>query len=125
MPYDASRLPACSNTGSITIGSAFQRLEQALVSSGHHAQRVFRSAGRLKCLMAAADRPTPTEIKLHQKSRVLEVSFSDGSRFELPYEFLRVYSPSHDVRGHGPGQDTLQRRNKHDGILSLQPVSSY
>ena len=75
--------------------------------------------------MAAADRPTPTEIKLHQKSRVLEVSFSDGSRFELPYEFLRVYSPSAEVRGHGPGQEILQIGKKDVDILSLEPVGSY
>jgi len=75
--------------------------------------------------MAAADRPTPTEIKLHQKSRVLEVSFSDGSRFELSYEFLRVYSPSAEVRGHGPGQEILQVGKKDVDILSLEPVGSY
>jgi DUF971 family protein len=75
--------------------------------------------------MAAADRPTPTEIKLHQKSRVLEVSFSDGSRFELSYEFLRVYSPSAEVRGHGPGQEVLQVGKKDVDILSLEPVGSY
>ena len=73
--------------------------------------------------MAAADRPTPTEIKLHQKSRVLEVSFSDGSRFELPYEFLRVYSPSAEVRGHGPGQEILQTGKKDVDILRLEPVA--
>ena len=75
--------------------------------------------------MAAADRPTPTEIKLHQKSRVLEVSFSDGSRFELPYEFLRVYSPSAEVRGHGQGQEVLQTGKKDVDILRLEPVGSY
>src|SRR2546421_657496 len=75
--------------------------------------------------MAAADRPTPTEIKLHQKSRVLEVSFSDGSRFELSYEFLRVYSTSAEVRGHGPGQEILQVGKKDVDILSLEPVGSY
>ena len=75
--------------------------------------------------MAAADRPIPIEIKLHQKSRVLEVSFSDGSRFELPYEFLRVYSPSAEVRGHGPGQEVLQVGKKDVDILSLEPVGSY
>ena len=51
---------------------------------------------------------TPTEIKLRTKSRVLEVAFDDGSRFELPFEYLRVYSPSAEVRGHGPGQEQLQ-----------------
>jgi DUF971 family protein len=75
--------------------------------------------------MAAAEKPTPTEIKLHQKSRVLEVSFSDGSRFELSYEFLRVYSPSAEVRGHGPGQEVLQVGKKDVDILSLEPVGSY
>jgi len=75
--------------------------------------------------MTAADRPTPTEIRLHQKSRVLEVSFSDGSRFELPYEFLRVYSPSAEVRGHGPGQEVLQTGKKDVDILRLEPVGSY
>src|SRR5438552_16279053 len=74
--------------------------------------------------MAAADRPTPTEIKLHQKSRVLEVSFSDGSRFELPYEFLRVYSPRAELRGHGPGQEVLQIGKKDVDILCLEPVRS-
>ena len=75
--------------------------------------------------MAAANKPTPTEIKLHQKSRVLEVSFSNGSRFELPYEFLRVYSPSAEVRGHGPGQEVLQTGKKDVDILRLEPVGSY
>jgi DUF971 family protein len=75
--------------------------------------------------MAAGEKPTPTEIKLHQKSRVLAVSFSDGSRFELPYEFLRVYSPSAEVRGHGPGQEILQIGKKDVDILRLEPVGSY
>jgi DUF971 family protein len=75
--------------------------------------------------MAAADRPTPTEITLHQKSRVLEIAFSDGSRFELPFELLRVYSPSAEVRGHGPGQEVLQTGKKDIDILALEPVGSY
>jgi DUF971 family protein len=73
----------------------------------------------------AAGTPAPTEIKLHQKSRVLEISFSDGKRFELSYEFLRVYSPSAEVRGHGPGQEVLQTDKKDVDILSLEPVGSY
>ena len=52
--------------------------------------------------------PIPTELNLHQKSRTLEIAFDDGSRFNLPCEYLRVYSPSAEVRGHGPGQGTLQ-----------------
>ena len=75
--------------------------------------------------MAEPGAPTPTEIKLHQKSRVFEISFSDGSRFELPYEFLRVYSPSAEVRGHGPGQEVLQAGKKDVDIVSLEPVGSY
>jgi DUF971 family protein len=75
--------------------------------------------------MAAPGAPAPTEITLHQKSRVLEVSFADGHRFELPYEFLRVYSPSAEVRGHGPGQEVLQTGKKDVDILSLEPVGSY
>ena len=75
--------------------------------------------------MAASATPAPSEIKLHQKSRVLEISFSDGRRFELSYEFLRVYSPSAEVRGHGPGQETLQTGKKDVDILTLEPVGSY
>jgi DUF971 family protein len=69
--------------------------------------------------------PIPTEIKLHQVSRKLEIAFSDGARFELPYEFLRVYSPSAEVRGHGPGQEVLQLGKKNVGIKSVEPVGSY
>jgi DUF971 family protein len=75
--------------------------------------------------MAASDAPTPTEITLHARSRVLEITFSNGSRFELPYEFLRVHSPSAEVRGHGPGQEVLQTGKKDVDILSLEPVGSY
>ena len=75
--------------------------------------------------MAASGAPTPSEITLHGKSRVLEILFSDGKRFELPYEFLRVYSPSAEVRGHGPGQEVLQTGKKDVDILSLEPVGSY
>ena len=77
--------------------------------------------------MAGLDKgtPTPTEIKLHQKSRVMEISFSDGKIFQLPYEFLRVYSPSAEVRGHGPGQEVLQVGKKNVEITALEPVGSY
>ncbi len=62
---------------------------------------------------------TPTEIKLHQKSRQMEISFADGKRFELSYEFLRVYSPSAEVRGHGPGQEVLQVGKKNVDITAI------
>jgi DUF971 family protein len=68
---------------------------------------------------------TPTEIKLHQKSRQMEISFADGKRFELSYEFLRVYSPSAEVRGHGPGQEVLQVGKKNVEITDIEPVGSY
>ena len=67
----------------------------------------------------------PTEIKLHQKSRVMELVFSDGSRFELSYELLRVYSPSAEVRGHGPGQEVLQVGKSEVDISTLEPVGNY
>ncbi len=69
--------------------------------------------------------PVPTEIKLHQKSRVMEIHFSDDRQFELPYELLRVYSPSAEVRGHGPGQEVLQAGKREVDIVSLEPVGSY
>ena len=71
------------------------------------------------------DAPNPTEIKLHQTSRVLEIAFSDGKRFKLPYEFLRVYSPSAEVRGHGPGQEVLQVGKKNIEIVKIDPVGTY
>jgi DUF971 family protein len=67
----------------------------------------------------------PTEIKLHQKSRVLEIAFSDGKSFRFPYEFLRVHSPSAEVRGHGPGQEVLQTGKRAVEIRHLEPVGSY
>lgn len=71
------------------------------------------------------DSPLPTEIKLHQQSRRLEIAFSDGAHFELPFEFLRVYSPSAEVRGHGPGQETLQVGKRLIGITGVEQVGNY
>jgi len=71
------------------------------------------------------DKPFPTQIELHQKSRVLEIAFSDGKQFSLPYEFLRVHSPSAEVRGHGPGQETLQVGKKEVDITAAEPVGTY
>jgi DUF971 family protein len=69
--------------------------------------------------------PTPTEIRLHQKSRILEIAFDDGRSFRLPYEYLRVCSPSAEVRGHGPGQEVLQTGKRDVEIRSVEPVGSY
>lgn len=69
--------------------------------------------------------PTPTEIKLHQQSRVMEIAFDDGHSYRLPYEYLRVFSPSAEVRGHGPGQEVLQLGKKDIEIRHVEPVGSY
>jgi len=74
---------------------------------------------------ASAKVPHPTEVKLHQTSRILEIAFDDGARFNLPYEYLRVYSPSAEVRGHGPGQETLQIGKRAVAIKSVEPVGHY
>lgn len=73
----------------------------------------------------SSNQPVPTEIKLHKKSRVLEVSFDNGSHFMLPCEFLRVYSPSAEVQGHGPGQEVLQIGKEDVNIDSIEPVGAY
>ena len=67
----------------------------------------------------------PTNIVLHNRSRLLELSFEDGHTFKLPYEFLRVYSPSAEVRGHGPGQETLQVGKRDVTITEVEPVGHY
>ncbi|MBL8382108.1 MAG: DUF971 domain-containing protein [Burkholderiales bacterium] len=71
------------------------------------------------------DTPYPTDILLHQQSRRLEVAFSDGARFMLSFEFLRVHSPSAEVRGHGPGQEVLQTGKRDVEIRALEPVGNY
>jgi len=71
------------------------------------------------------DAPTPVEINLHQKSRKLEISYADGQRFELSYEFLRVHSPSAEVQGHGPGQGVLQIGKQDVMITHIEPVGRY
>lgn len=77
--------------------------------------------------MAGLDKntPRPTEIKLHQKSRQVEIAFDDGSHFNLSCEFLRVYSPSAEVRGHGPGQEVLQVGKKNVEITQIEAVGTY
>jgi DUF971 family protein len=77
--------------------------------------------------MAGLDPTTkiPTEIKLHQKSRLLELSFEGGERFELSYEFLRVFTPSAEARGHGPGQEVLQIGKRDVGIERVEAVGNY
>ncbi len=72
-----------------------------------------------------SDTPKPTEINLHQQSRVLEIAFDDGGHFNLPCEFLRVYSPSAEVQGHGPGQGVLQVGKEDVNIEKIEQVGNY
>ncbi len=67
----------------------------------------------------------PTDINLHQKSKVLELAFDDGSNFRLPCEYLRVYSPSAEVTGHGPGQEVLQVGKEDVNITAIEPQGNY
>jgi DUF971 family protein len=67
----------------------------------------------------------PTEISLHKVSRILELSFEDGSNFKLPIEYLRVYSPSAEVQGHGPGQEVLQIGKQDVNVDQIDPIGHY
>jgi DUF971 family protein len=69
--------------------------------------------------------PTVTEMTLHQLSRVLAITFDDGAHFELPCEYLRVYSPSAEVRGHGPGQGVLETGKETVNVMAIEPVGHY
>ena len=68
---------------------------------------------------------TPTDLVFHNRSRLLEISFDDGKTYTLPYEFLRVCSPSAEVRGHGPGQETLQAGKREVTIDDVEQVGRY
>ena len=72
-----------------------------------------------------ADTPTPEDITAHSASRVLEVKFSDGATFRIPFELMRVHSPSAEVKGHGPGQEVLQTGKRNVGLLDIEPVGNY
>ena len=72
-----------------------------------------------------ADSPTPTALTVHSKSRILEVAFSDGAAFKIPFELMRVYSPSAEVQGHGPGQEVLQTGKREVGVVELESIGNY
>ena len=72
-----------------------------------------------------AETPTPRALTVHSQSRVLEVSFSDGAEFRIPFELMRIYSPSAEVQGHGPGQEVLQTGKRHVELTALEPVGNY
>ena len=75
--------------------------------------------------MATSPKPQPTALTLHQASRVLEIGFDDGQTYRIPFELMRVYSPSAEVQGHGPGQETLQTGKRLVGIDKLEAVGHY
>lgn len=77
--------------------------------------------------MAGIDRdtPIPSEIKLHQKSRFLEISYQNAESYKLDFEYLRVFTPSAEARGHGPGQETLQTGKRNINIERIEPVGTY
>lgn len=69
--------------------------------------------------------PIPLDLAVRQKSRILDISFDDGSSFSIPFELMRVYSPSAEVKGHGPGQEVLQLGKREVGITAVEPVGNY
>ena len=69
--------------------------------------------------------PNPVDIVLHNASKVLEIAFDNGNTYRIPFELMRVYSPSAEVQGHGPGQEVLQTGKRHVGITALEPVGHY
>src|SRR5690606_29083316 len=86
-------------------------------ASGYHRRTIMTGLTR--------STPIPTNLVLHQRSRLLEVSFDTGETFKLPYELLRVYSPSAEVRGHGQGQEVLQTGKREVDIVAIEPVGNY
>ena len=72
-----------------------------------------------------ADSPTPTALTVHKQSRLLEIAFSDGKAFKIPFELMRIYSPSAEVQGHGPGQEVLQTGKRDIDVVELEPIGNY
>lgn len=73
----------------------------------------------------SSDSPTPRSLTVHGQSRMLEVAFSDGAEYRIPFELMRIYSPSAEVQGHGPGQEVLQTGKREVDITALEPVGNY
>lgn len=74
---------------------------------------------------SSAQAPSPVALTVHQASRTLELAYDDGAQFRIPFELLRVYSPSAEVQGHGPGQEVLQTGKREVGIVEITPVGHY
>ena len=72
-----------------------------------------------------AKSPTPTALTVHSQSRILEIAFSDGAQFKIPFELMRIYSPSAEVQGHGPGQEILQTGKREVNVVELEPIGNY
>ncbi|CAN5541389.1 DUF971 domain-containing protein [soil metagenome] len=72
-----------------------------------------------------AGSPTPVALTVHSQSRILEIAFSDGAEFKIPFELMRVYSPSAEVQGHGPGQEVLQTGKREVNVVELEPIGNY
>ena len=72
-----------------------------------------------------ANRPQPTALTVHQHSKVLEIAFDDGAAFRIPFELMRIYSPSAEVQGHGPGQEVLQTGKRNVDVVALEPIGNY
>ena len=72
-----------------------------------------------------AKSPTPTALTVHSQSRLLEIAFSDGAAFKIPFELMRIYSPSAEVQGHGPGQEILQTGKRDVDVVALEPIGNY
>jgi DUF971 family protein len=72
-----------------------------------------------------AGSPTPTALTVHSQSRTLEIAFSDGAEFKIPFELMRIYSPSAEVQGHGPGQEILQTGKREVNVVALEPIGNY
>lgn len=72
-----------------------------------------------------AKSPTPTALTVHSQSRLLEIAFSDGAAFKIPFELMRIYSPSAEVQGHGPGQEILQTGKREVDVVALEPIGNY
>lgn len=72
-----------------------------------------------------AGSPTPTALTVHSQSRILAIEFSDGAAFKIPFELMRVYSPSAEVQGHGPGQEVLQTGKRQIDVVQLEPIGNY
>ena len=72
-----------------------------------------------------AGSPTPTALTVHSQSRILEIAFSDGAQFKIPFELMRVYSPSAEVQGHGPGQEVLQTGKREVNVVELESIGNY